>query len=329
MNNAVDLSTQYLGFTLKSPVIASSSDFTNDVDKMAELEKAGVGAVVLKSIFEEQIWAETDSYRLNNMSGSYGYAEDYIAYYTKQHRLDEYLQLLRTAKGKLNIPVVASVHCSTDNGWIQFVNEIEKAGADAVELNVFILPADANQTEQEIRSRYFSIIEKVRTNTQLPVAVKLHYYFTDMAAFAREISQKVNGLVLFNRFFQPDIDLRTMEVTSAGSLSSPADNYQVLRWVGLLSGQVRASLVASGGIHDADALIKNILAGADASQVASVLYLDGYGAIRKMLAGLQAFMESKGFKSVREMKGLIAFEQKQNSAFERVQFMKYFSDFKQ
>ena len=328
MNVNVDTSTQYLGMTIKSPIIASSSDFTNDIEKMILLEQAGVGAVVLKSIFEEQILAESDSYRINNMFNSYEYAEQYIAFYTKQNHLQKYLQLIRDAKAKLTVPVVASIHCSTDESWMEFTREIEMAGADALELNIFILPSEINQSEKEIRSRYFSIVDKVKACTKLPLSVKLHYYFTDLAAFASELSNKVEGLVLFNRFFSPDIDLDKMEIISAGSLSRPEDNFQVLRWIGLLNKKVNSSLLASGGIHDAKTLIKNILSGADACQIASILYLDGPSAVSKINLELCDFMKKKGFNSIAEMKGMMARNEDKNKLYERAQFMKYFSDFK-
>lgn len=330
MSTNIDLSVNYMGLRLPSPIVASSSDFTNSADSIEKLAHAGVGAVVLKSLFEEQILMEIDSLRVNNMFGNYQYNEDYIAYYTKQHEVRNYLNLIVEAKKRVTIPIIASIHCSTADGWFSFAEEIGKAGADAIELNIFSLPSDPNRSEKEIRQLYHDIVDGVRKHTSLPLAVKLHYYFTDMASFMVELSHKVNALVLFNRFFNPDIDLKELKVVSAGSLSSKADHMQVLRWIGVLSGKVSSNLSASGGILDADAVLKSILSGADVVQIASALYHSNIDVVRSMISDIGGWMNENGFDSLAAFRGML--NQKNISKpelYERAQFMKYFSDFQQ
>jgi dihydroorotate dehydrogenase (fumarate) len=328
MNQHNNISTTYLGLSLKSPVIASSSDFTNSVAKIIELEKAGAGAIVLKSIFEEQILMEIDALRTNNMFDTYGYNEEYIAYYTKLHETNQYIQLIKEAKEATSIPIIASINCFSDSEWVSFAKNIEQAGADAIELNIFILPSNPNQSAVEIRDKYFAIVRNVRKNTTLPIAVKLHHYFTDMAAFMVDLSKEVDSLVLFNRFFNPDINTDTFNVESAGVFSNPSDHYLVQRWIGLLSGKVQSELSASGGIHDASGVIKSMLAGANVVQIASVLYQNGVDEITKMNQGLSDWMTQKGFSSISEFKGKSSAAKIVHSGlYERAQFMKYFSDF--
>lgn len=329
MSDSQNISTKYLGLTLKSPVIASSSEFTNKIESIVKLANAGVGAVVLKSIFEEQILMEIDSLRTNNMFNSYDYTENYIAYYTKKHETDSYLNLIKQAKQQTDIPIIASVHCTTDNEWMSYAKKIEEAGADALELNIFIIPSNPDQTADSIRSNYFAIVQSVRKHTNLPIAVKLHHYFTDLSAFMVELSKEVQSLVLFNRFFNPDINISTMKIESADIFSSKSDNYLIQRWVGLLHGKVQSDISASGGIKEADTVVKSLLAGADVVQIASALYEKGYDVVNEMNVGLKSWMAQKEFSTIQEFKGMLSSSKISNpSLYERAQFMKYFSDHK-
>jgi dihydroorotate dehydrogenase (fumarate) len=328
MSQNIDLSVKYMGLDLKSPIIASSSDFTNKVDSIVELAEAGVGAVVLKSLFEEQIMYDIDSMRMNNMFDSYAYTEDYISYYTKQHEVGKYLELISESKKRTNIPVIASINCSTASEWMSFAKNVEQAGADAIELNVFVLPSDPEKSADYYRKLYFDVIDGVKQNSNLPIAVKLHYYFTDLAAFMVELSEKADSLVLFNRFFSPDIDLNKMKITSGGSFSNPSDHFQVLRWIGILNGKLNSSLSASGGVHDASAVLKSVVAGADVVQIASVLYTQGVAGVTQMINGIEEWLREKNYSSIREIKGLLSQNSISSPAlYERAQFMKYFSDF--
>lgn len=328
MKSNIDLSVQYMGLNLKSPILASSSDFTNDVDSIIKLEKAGVGAVVLKSLFEEQILFEIDAMRMNNMFDSYSYIEDYVAHYTKEHNLNQYLKLIEDSKQKTNIPIIASINCATASEWVKFAKQIQNAGADAIELNVFTLPSNPNANADEIRKKYFDIIDGVKANTNLPIAVKLHYYFTDLTAMMVEISKKVDALVLFNRFFNPDIDIDNRKIISGGSLSSPNDHYHVLRWIGILHGLLHSDLSASGGIREGASVIKSIMSGANVVQVASVLYNRGPEVITEMIGFIKNWLSKNNYSAINDLRGILSREKSaQPDAYERAQFMKYFSDF--
>lgn len=330
MNHQTDIRTTYMGLNLPSPVLASSSDFTSNTDSIVKLAQAGAGAVVLKSLFEEQIMMETDAMRMNNMFGTYSYNEEYIAYYTKQHEVKKYLDLISDAKRNVQIPVIASIHCSSADSWMRFAAEIERAGADGLELNVFVMPSDASVKEQQIKSVYHSIVDGVRAHTKLPLALKLHWYFTDMAAFMTELSEKVDALVLFNRFYNPDIDIATKKIVSRGSLSQASDHAQIMRWIGVLAGRISSGLSASGGIHDAEAVIKSLLAGTDVVQVASAIYQKNESAIADMVEGLQQWMAANHFGSLSDFRGSLSQKNIANPMlYERAQFMKYFSDYQQ
>jgi len=321
-----DLSVKYLGLTLNSPVIAGSSDFTSSAKQVAELANAGAGAVVLKSVFEEQIMMETDAQRTNNMFESYSDNENYIAFYTRQHEVQAYLDLIRDSKKQAGIPVIASIHCSTNDGWVDFSKEIEKAGADAIELNIFILPSHVLETDRMITDRYMDIIGSVQKSTRLPVALKVHHYFTGMANFLVELSEESQALVLFNRFINPDIDINTMTIGTGSNFSLPEENGLVLRWIGILRPHVKGDLAATTGIHDGAAVVKNLLAGANAVQIATALYKSGPGAIARMNGFLKDWMQEHHYQTVQDFRGKLSYAGATNPAlYERAQFMKYFS----
>jgi dihydroorotate dehydrogenase (fumarate) len=321
-----DISTNYLGLKLNSPVIAASSDFTSSSAKVVELANAGAGAVVLKSIFEEQILMEIDAQRTNNMFNSYTDVENYVAFYTRQHEIKSYLDLIRDSKRHAGIPVIASVHCSTNDNWVAFSKDIEKAGADAIELNIFILPSGINDTDEMITGRYLSIVNSVRQNTRLPIALKVHHYFTGMANFLVKLSGESDSLVLFNRFFNPDINIQTLAVESGTAFSFPEENGMILRWLGILRPHVKGDLAATTGIHDGSTVIKNLLAGANAVQVATVLYKEGPNAITKMNNSIMNWIEEHHFSGIDDFIGKLSYAGAGNPAlYERAQFMKYFS----
>ena len=322
-------STSWLGLELRNPIIAASSGLTEHLPGLLELEKNGVGAVVLKSLFEEEILLDVEN-RLKQMaSESFIYPET-VEFYEQDERIQEhaarYLDLIRSAKKELSVPLIASINCVTAENWIYFPREIELAGADALELNVFILPTDTRRTAQESESVYFDIVKQVRKLIKIPVALKISPYFTNLISFADQISgMGIQGLVLFNRSYNPDIDIEKLEITSAGVLSSPSDIYNSLRWVAILSSRVQCDLAASSGIHDGTALIKQILAGAKAVQIASAIYKNGPGVIAKMLDELSEWAQEKKFDSIEQFRGMLSQSKTENpAAYERVQFMKYF-----
>lgn len=321
-----DISARYLGLKLTSPVIAGSSDFTSTPAGVVEMANAGAGAVVLKSIFEEQILMEIDAQRTNNMFDSYSDSENYIAFYTRQHVLQEYLDLIRDTRKTAGIPVIASINCSTSDTWVGFAREIEKAGADAIELNLFILPSDPAETDALLAARYTDIVNAVRHNTRLPIAVKVHHHFTGMSHYLVKLSEKCQSLVLFNRFFNPDINIETLTIGSGGTFSLPEENGLVLRWIGILSPFVNGDLAATTGIHNGPAVVKNILAGAQVVQIASALYKQGPAIISEMNAFLSDWMLKNNFSVLDDFRGRLNYASINNPAvYERAQFMKYIS----
>ena len=324
----VDLSTKYMGFNLKNPLVASSSGMTDSVEKIKKLSDAGIAAVVLKSIFEEQILREIDSLGVNNMYGSFQDAENYVSFYTKDHNLRNYIELIQGAKKEVDIPVIASISCISDGEWIEYAKKVEEAGADGIELNMFIMPSDSSKTGKEIEQVYFDVAENIKKHVNIPVALKLSSYFSGMADTMVKLSNTgISSLVLFNRFYTPDIDLDTEKVISANLYSTPEENGNTLRWVSILSGQTNCDIAASTGIQNGETLIKNLLVGANAVQIASVLYNDGVEVVSTMLKELEDWMISKNYDKVSDIIGKLNSKSiKQPMMYERAQFMKYFSN---
>jgi dihydroorotate dehydrogenase (fumarate) len=323
----VDLSTEYLGMKLKNPVIAGSSGLTNSVKSIKELAENGAGAVVLKSIFEEEIAFEYEDILKEAESKGYNLDQfDYYDYKIKEDNLDKYTTLINESKKNVSIPVIASVSCVYSHEWLAFASQLEKAGADALELNMFFLPSDFERTSEEKEKAYFQIIEQVQKTVSLPIALKISYYFSNLGPMIQKLSNTgIAGLVLFNRFFSPDFDIDKFEVKSSNVFSAPSDLSISLRWIAIMAERVNCDLAASTGVHDGVALIKQLLAGADAVQVASTLYENGKGRIGEMLKTLEDWMEGKGYGSLSDFRGKMSQAKSSNpAAYERVQFMKYF-----
>jgi len=323
----VDLSTEYLGMKLKNPVIAGSSGLTNSVKSIKELEENGAGAVVLKSIFEEEIAFEYEDILKEAESKGYNLDQfDYYDYKIKEDNIDKYTNLISESKKSVSIPIISSVNCVYSHEWLAFASQLEKAGADALELNMFFLPSDFERTSEEKEKAYFEIIEQVQKAVNLPIALKISYYFSNLGPMIQKLSKTgISGLVLFNRFFSPDFDIDKFEVKSSNLFSAPSDLSISLRWIAIMAARVNCDLAASTGVHDGVALIKQLLAGADAVQVASTLYENGKGRIGEMLKTLEEWMEGKGYGSLSDFKGKMSQAKSSNpAAYERVQFMKYF-----
>lgn len=323
-----DLSTTYMGLKLKNPLIAGSSGMTGSVEDVKKAVDAGAGAVVLKSLFEEQIRNESGSaIDSNEQLYYYAQAEDYIRSYTRGNDLREYLDLVSGSKDAVSVPVIASINCVSSSEWTEFASQVQRAGADGLELNMFMLPSDPRKDSSQNERIYLDILEKVTKLVSIPVAAKISYYFSGLANMAGKIATTgVSGLVMFNRFFSPDIDIETFKVKNSHVFSAPEELAISLRWVAMLSSRVPCDIAASTGIHDGKALVKQLLAGAKAGQVASVLYRKGYGAIGEMLSELDAYMRRHNFSCLDEMIGKMSVDKTDNpAAYERVQFMKYFS----
>lgn len=324
----INLSTKYMGFDLKNPIIAASSGLSDTPDKVKNLEINGAGAVVLKSLFEEQILMEINSITEGNLYNKYSEAEDYVSYYTRKHNLDEYLRLIENSKKDVKIPIIASLNCFSIGQWVNFAEQIESAGADGIELNMFILPGDQKFNSQEIEEIYLDIIRGVRKNTKLPIAVKVSTYFSAMAdSLIKMSNEDISALVLFNHFYSPTVDLEKEQIVSSRVFSLPEENSNCIRWIGMISDKVKCDLAASGGIYDGNDALKNILVGAKAVQVASTLYKNTAKQIQLMLSQMEAWMTAKGYQSIDEITGKLSFRKVTNPAiYERAQFMKYFSD---
>ena len=320
-----DLSTTYLGLKLKNPVIVSSSGLTNSVNKIEKLAGYGAGAVVLKSLFEEQI-----NYEAGTMLqySDYPEARDYIKNYTKENSIEEYLKLIEQSKKAVDIPVIASINCVSASEWVSFAKKIEEAGADALELNVFYIPLDKEQGPEKYENVYYELVTKIKEYTSLPIAVKLGPYFTNLLQVINKLYFRgVSAVVLFNRFYAPDIDINHMNITAGEVFSSPADIRQSLRWIGIVSENIeKIDLSASTGNHDGAAVVKQLLAGATTVQVCSTLYKNGVESLQKITEDLKSWMASNSFTSIEDFRGKLNYKNIPDPAvFERTQFMKYFS----
>ncbi len=323
----MDISTTYMGLHLKSPLIAGSSGMTKSITTIKEFENSGVGAVVLKSLFEEQIMFEVQQTYDEASGDAYPDALDYISAYSKDKSLNEYLQLISDAKKNVAIPIIASINCSTDTEWTSFASKIEAAGADALELNIFVLPSDPNKDGLHNEELYFKIFNHVKNQISIPIAVKISPYFSGLAHFATKLAWAgPSALVLFNRFFSPDFDINEFKVLPSSVLSKPDELHDSLRWVAMLSDRIKCDIAASTGVHNGSALIKQLLAGAKAVQATSVFYTQGTGYAATMLRELQDWMKKHNFTSIEDFRGKMSYKKAENpAALERVQFMKYFA----
>jgi dihydroorotate dehydrogenase (fumarate) len=321
-----DLSTKYLGLDLKNPLIIGSCGLTNSVDKIKELADNGAGAVVLKSLFEEQIQAELSA-NLESYNADYPGATEYIREYTRGNEVDSYLKLIAETKKSVDIPVIASINCVSASEWVAFARSIERQGADAIELNISLLPSNPKMTSAENEQKYVEIVNAVSGMISIPLVLKMSHYSASLANLIQKLSRtnKVAGFVLFNRYYTPDIDIDKMVVKSAEVLSSPAEGCGPLRWIALMSGLIDKDLVASTGVHDSEGVIKQLLAGATAVQLVSTVYKNGPGQIATILKGLEEWMEQKSFATLADFRGQLSYEKATEPAvFERTQFMKYY-----
>lgn len=324
----MDISTSYMGLKLKSPIIVGSSSLTENIENSKAYEKAGAGAVVLKSLFEEQILHDVDEQRLNNMYGSFNDQEYYAMYYSKKHNLTQYINLIKKNKDALNIPVIASINCVSADEWIAYAKMIQDAGADALEVNLFLLPADVHVSGIEKENTYFDIIEKISNAVSIPFSLKISYYFSGLANFIYRLSEtKASSVVLFNKFYSPDVDIEKEKVISGDVLSCKELNTMTLRWIGILYNKVNIELTASRGIYNGEQVIKNLLVGAQAVQIVSAIYKKGPKVIESMIHDLEDWMFRHNYNSIEEFRGKASQKNiKKPVLYERTQFMRYFSD---
>jgi dihydroorotate dehydrogenase (fumarate) len=304
----MDITTTYLGLPLRSPLIPSASPLSEKIENIQQMETAGAAAVVLHSLFEEQIDAARPEFRVDPKT---------------------YLEHIAQAKRTVGIPIIASLNCTTLGGWISYARRITEAGADALELNIYKIPTQTEITGSMIENVYIDTVRSVRAAAKIPLAVKLSPYFSNFANMAAAFDQLgVNGLVLFNRFYQPDIDIEKKEVTPNLTLSTPADMRLPMHWIGILYGKIRANLAATSGAYQAHDVIKLVMAGADVVMVCSALMRHGITHIQRMEMDLAAWLQQHHHKSLRELKGIMS---QQNcpdpSAFERDQYVRGLSSY--
>jgi dihydroorotate dehydrogenase (fumarate) len=328
----IDLSTKYLGLELRSPLMASAGPLTARLDTLLRLEEAGAAAVVLPSLFEEQI--VHDSMDLHHLLETAAWSHpEALGYFPEMEDYNtgprDYLESLEAAKEALEIPVIASLNGSSLGGWVRFARWLEDAGADAVELNVYYVAADPYTSGRDVENRYVELVSEVRRAVSLPVAVKLGPYFSSMAQMARRLAHAgADGLVLFNRFLQPDIDLDTLEVVPALDLSSSSEARLPLRWVAILRGVTDISLAATGGVHEAEDAVKMILAGADVVMMTSALLKRGPEHIAVMQDGVARWLEERAYGSVAEARGSLSqLAVPDPAAFERSNYMHALIDY--
>jgi dihydroorotate dehydrogenase (fumarate) len=324
-----NLETTYLGLKLKNPLVAASSGITNSVEKIKKLEQAGIGAVVLKSVFEEQINNEVTGMLLQDSHNSaYPEAEDYIRNYMRDNTVTRHVGLIKEAKKAVQIPVIASVNCVSASEWTTFAKDFQEAGADALELNIFYVPVDRHEKPGVIEQLYVDVLEKVKKEISIPVSVKIGLYHSNIIGMVDKLKANgAKGVVMFNRFYEPDIDLEKLELTSSEVFSSPVEIRHTLRWVGLVSSEVpEMDIAASTGIHDGKAVIKQLLAGAKVAQLCSTLYLHGNEVVSEMLDEMKEFMRKWNFKRIEDFRGRLSYKNIPDPmVYERSQFMKYFA----
>ncbi len=324
----MDTKTKYLGLEIDSPIIVGSCGLTNDINNLQKMEDAGAGAVIIKSVFEEQIIYDIKR-NLSMMAptDNYGMSYEYVASHVSDDSLGKHFELIKEAKKRLHIPVVGSINCYSFENWMTYTQRFQDAGCDAIELNMAILPYETDLSCEDVDRLFSNIINTLRKSVSIPVSVKVSQNFTDMANFMQRLSwTNVNGITMFNKSLNVDIDIDKMEMTHAPSLSTPDEIYNTLRWVAILSKKLRCDISASTGVHSAADVVKMLLAGAGTVQVVSCLYKNGVDYLRTLNDGLRSWMAEKGFESVSQFRGKMAVKANDDaSMFFRTQFMKHFA----
>jgi dihydroorotate dehydrogenase (fumarate) len=322
----MDLTTKYLGLTLKNPLVPSASPLTRSVEMARELEDAGASAMIMYSIFEEALTAETENAArfLTNQHAGFAEADSFLPdFHDYEHGLEVYLNNLRRLKEALDIPVIASLNGVTPGGWIEHGRELEQAGADALELNVYYIAADIDQNGPQVEARYLDLLRELKQHIAIPINMKLSPSFSSLGHFVRQLETAgAQGVALFNRFYQPDINIDSLRLQPSLHPSTSADALLAMRWIALLYGRTGLSLGATGGIHTPEDAIKLLLAGADVVHLCSVLLTKGPGHLRHILTGIEDWMEEQGFETVEEMRGRVSALAVPNPAeFERANYV--------
>ena len=328
----IDLTTKYLGLKLRNPIVASASPLGESLDNIRRLEDHGIGAIVLPSLFEEQLDIESETVDSDLSRGAEEFAEA-VTYFpdlmTYNLGPDGYLNLIHKAKASVRVPIIASLNGVSPRGWIRYAREMEQAGADAIELNIYSLVADPGRTGSEVEQDYCDLVGVVTHSVQVPVAVKLSHFFTAAANMAKRLDASgADALVLFNRFYQPDLDIETLEVVPNLTLSYPAELLLRLHWVAIIFGHVEADLAITGGVHSATDIIKSVMAGARVAMMASALLKNGIGYLDSVREDLVRWMEEHEYSSIGQMCGSMSQRSVPDpTAFERANYMKVLSSY--
>ncbi len=323
----LDLTTRYLGMQLRTPLVASASPLSQEIDNIRRLEDAGASAVVLYSLFEEQLRQESLELDFYLSEGTESHPES-LSFFPQPAEFklgpDGYLEHIRKAKAAVKVPIIASLNGSSVGGWIQYATQIEQAGADALECNIYWIVTDPEMTSAQVEQKYLDILQVVKSAVHIPVAVKLSPFFSNLANMAKRLDAAgADGLVLFNRFYQPDIDLATLDLKPNVLLSTPQAIRLPLTWIGILHGRVKASLAATGGVHNPDDVIKLLMVGAKATMLCSTLLRNGINHLRAIEQGMRQWMEHHEYESVQQMQGSMSqLRCPDPSAFERAQYMR-------
>lgn len=328
----MDLNTDYLGFQLKNPIIATAGPLSKEIDDIKKMEDSGIAAITLFSLFEEQI--EKESLELFNRTTAFteSYAES-TTYFPEISNYktgpEGYLELIRKAKETVDIPIIASLNGKSLGGWIDYAKKIQEAGADALELNIYRLATSTNVTSQEIEKEYIEIVKTVKNSISFPIAVKMHPFFTSVAYMAEQFAKVgASGLVMFNRFYQPDIDLENLEVVPNVLLSTPMATRLPLRWIAILYGKINADLAATSGIYSEKDVVKMILVGAKVTGMMSALLKFGIGHVKDVLTKLEMWLEINEYESIEQMRGSMSYKNVNDPAqFERANYMKVISSY--
>jgi dihydroorotate dehydrogenase (fumarate) len=330
----MDLTTTYLGLKLRSPLVPSSAaPLSEDIDNIKRMEDAGAAAVVLHSLFEEQLVQEKFELHHHLTYGTESFAES-LTYFPEPETFhvgpELYLEHIRKAKESVGIPIIASLNGYTSGGWVEYAQLMQQAGADAIELNIYYVPTDPNMTGAEVEQNYINILRDVKAEVTIPVAIKLSPFFSNMANMAKRLDYAgADGLVLFNRFYQPDIDLENLEVYPHPILSSPHDTRLPMRWIAILYGRIGADLAATSGIQRGSDALKMLMAGAKVTQICSALLRHGIEHIREIEQDICHWMEEHEYESVQQMQGSMSqINCPDESAFERAQYMKAIQSYK-
>ena len=325
----INLKTRFFGFELKNPLIVASSSLTADADKIKAFAESGAAAIVLKSVFEEEIINEYNQIGESKSASHFDEFMDYFDYKIRDQVLASYGRLIKAAKEVSKAPIVASINCVSAGDWLQFASQVQDAGADAIELNLFVMPFDPTRRAEDTRRFYIDTVKEITRRVKIPVAVKISNYFSDLAAICHELDgEKLAGITMFNRFTSPDIDIEKETLIEASPLSGEGEYLLPLRWVGILSPRLGCPIAASTGIHNAGQVLKMLLAGAHAVQMASVFYQQGASCLPKMLREIEEWMEKHDYESIGDFRGRLSLTQSGNPAvYARAQYLSRFGGY--